>query len=383
MHLMDLKEIVDGLELLDWIIFGLFMSLIIIQMGYYLTVFLKLPKYQPEEKSKSTIPVSVIVCAKNEEDNLKLFLPKLLEQDYPDFEVIVVNDSSTDETEMLLSELSSRYKQLRFTTIPSNEKFLHGKKLAVTIGIKAALHDFVLLTDADCYPSSDQWLQLMASHFTEKKKIVLGYGKYEQRKGFLNRLIRYETVFTAMQYLSFAIKGSPYMGVGRNLAYEKELFFKNKGFAKHYHIASGDDDLFVNETATKENTAVEFSPESHTLSIPETTFRRWIKQKKRHLSAGKHYTSASKIRIAGELLSRMLLYATFITICILSTWYLVAAIIMAILYVVKLVVFKLNMRRLDEKFLLLLLLLFDPILPLILGGIWFSTFFETKYQTWN
>lgn len=380
---MELKEITEGLNLLDWILFGLFITVIIIQMGYYLTIFLKLPRYQHEKKRKSNKPVSVIVCAKNEVDNLKRFLPKLLEQDYPDFEVIVVNDSSTDETEMLLSEFSSRYEQLRFTTIPPNEKFLHGKKLALTIGIKAAKHDFLLLTDADCYPSSDQWLQKMGSHFTGKIQIVLGYGKYERKKGFLNSLIRYETVFTAMQYLSFAIKGSPYMGVGRNLAYKKELFFKNKGFAKHYHIASGDDDLFVNETATKENTAVEFSPESHTLSIPETTFRRWIKQKKRHLSAGKYYTPSSKIRIAGELISRMLLYATFITICILSAWYQVAAIIMAILFAVKLVVFKLNMRRLDEKLLLLLLLLFDPILPLLLGGIWFSTFFETKYQSWN
>ncbi len=380
---MELKEFAAGLKLLDWILFGLFMWAFAIQLGYYLLVFLKLPEYKPEKRRKSKKPVSVIVCAKNEEDNLKRFLPRLLEQDYPDFEVIVVNDSSTDETELLLSELSSRYEQLRFTTIPFNEKFLHGKKLAVTIGIKAAKHDFVLLTDADCYPASDQWLQKMGSHFTGKRQIVLGYGKYERKKGFLNSLIRYETVFTAMQYLSFAIKGSPYMGVGRNLAYEKKLFLKNKGFAKHYHIASGDDDLFVNETATKENTAVEFSPESHTLSIPETTFRRWIKQKKRHLSAGKYYTTSSRIRIAGELISRMFLYATFITICIMSTWYLVAAVAMAILLMVKLVVFKLNMRRLDEKLLLLLLLLFDPILPLLLGGIWFSTFFETKYQAWN
>ncbi len=380
---MELKEFAAGLKLLDWILFGLFMWAFAIQLGYYLLVFLKLPEYKPEKRRKSKKPVSVIVCAKNEEDNLKRFLPRLLEQDYPDFEVIVVNDSSTDETELLLSELSSRYEQLRFTTIPFNEKFLHGKKLAVTIGIKAAKHDFVLLTDADCYPASDQWLQKMGSHFTGKRQIVLGYGKYERKKGFLNSLIRYETVFTAMQYLSFAIKGSPYMGVGRNLAYEKKLFLKNKGFAKHYHIASGDDDLFVNETATKENTAVEFSPESHTLSIPETTFRRWIKQKKRHLSAGKYYTTSSRIRIAGELISRMFLYATFITICIMSTWYLVAAVAMAILLMVKLVVFKLNMRRLDEKLLLLLLLLFDPILPLLLGGIWFSTFFETKYQSWN
>jgi len=380
---MELKEIFTAFKTLDWILTGLFLAAFFIQAGYYLLVFLKLPRYNPEKKRKVKNPVSVIVCAKNEANNLGQFLPRLLEQDYPDYEVIVVNDSSTDHSEELLAELSVKYPHMRFTSIPSNEKFLHGKKLAVTIGIKSAKHDLLLLTDADCYPASDQWLQLMASHFSKEKKIVLGYGRYERRKGLLNLLIRYETVFTAMQYLAYAIKGTPYMGVGRNLAYKKDLFFKNKGFARHYHIASGDDDLFVNETSTKDNTAVEFSPESHTVSIPKLSLKSWINQKKRHLSAGRHYTSSSRRKIAGELISRILLYASFIALCLTSPWYFIALAILGILLIIKLLVFKLNMRRLDEKFLLLLLLLFDPILPLLLGVIWFSTIFETKYQPWN
>lgn len=368
---------------LEWMLSGIFISAFLIQMGYYLLVFLKLPRYRAVNKKQTRKPVSVIICAKNEASNLKRFLPRVLEQDYPDFEVIVVNDTSTDHTEELLGELASKHPHLRYTSIPGNEKFLHGKKLAVTIGIKSAKHKHILLTDADCYPASDQWIQKMSSRFSREKKIILGYGRYEQKKGMLNLLIRYETVFTAMQYLSYAIKGKPYMGVGRNLAYEKELFFKNKGFARHYHIPSGDDDLFVNETSSKKNTTIEFSPESHTISIPKSSLRTWMKQKKRHLSAGKHYSSSSRRRIAGELLSRMLLYASLLVFCIISPWCIVALPILAILLIVKLVVFKLNMRRLDEKFLLLLLLLFDPILPLILGAIWFSTIFETKYQPWN
>lgn len=380
---MELKELISGFKTFDWILTGTFLASFSMQLGYYLGLFLKLPRYKEEQKRKSSRPVSIIICAKNEAVNLEKFLPRVLEQDYPDFELVVVNDCSTDHTEELLAALSVKHPQLRFTNIPANEKFLHGKKLALTIGLKSAKHEHIVLTDADCYPASDQWLSLMASRFSRQKKIILGYGRYEQRKGFLNLLIRYETVFTAMQYLSSAIKGKAYMGVGRNLAYEKDLFFRNKGFASHYHISSGDDDLFVNETSTKENTSIEVSPESHTISIPKSNLKSWIKQKKRHLSAGRHYTPSSRMRIAGELFSRMLVYASFIVLCITSPGYLTALPVLAILLIVKLVVFKLNMRRLDEKFLLLLLLLFDPILPLILGVIWFSTIFETKYQPWN
>ena len=380
---MELQQLFDNSMVFDWIMLGLFFAAFLIQLGYYLLVFLKLPLYKPAKKRKSAKSVSVIICAKNEEENLERFLPRVLEQDYPEFEVVVVNDCSTDGTEQLLSEMSVRYKHLRYTSIPSNEKFLHGKKLAVTIGLKSALYDHVLLTDADCYPASDLWLQKMTSNLTREKKIVLGYGGYERKKGLLNLLIRYETVFTAIQYLSYAICGRPYMGVGRNLAYEKALFFNNKGFASHYHLSSGDDDLFVNEIAVKENTAVEISKESHTLSIPKTSFRNWIKQKKRHLSAGVHYKWGSRIRIAGELISRMVIYTTLVLVSALSIWRWPVVLLFGVFFITKLIIFKMGMRRLDEKYLLLPSLLLDPIMPLLLGIIWISSKFESKYQPWS
>ena len=380
---MELQQLFDNSMVFDWIMLGLFFAAFLIQLGYYLLVFLKLPLYKPAKKRKSAKSVSVIICAKNEEENLERFLPLVLEQDYPEFEVVVVNDCSTDGTEQLLSEMSVRYKHLRYTSIPSNEKFLHGKKLAVTIGLKSALYDHVLLTDADCYPASDLWLQKMTSNLTREKKIVLGYGGYERKKGLLNLLIRYETVFTAIQYLSYAICGRPYMGVGRNLAYEKALFFNNKGFASHYHLSSGDDDLFVNEIAVKENTAVEISKESHTLSIPKTSFRNWIKQKKRHLSAGVHYKWGSRIRIAGELISRMVIYTTLVLVSALSIWRWPVVLLFGVFFITKLIIFKMGMRRLDEKYLLLPSLLLDPIMPLLLGIIWISSKFESKYQPWS
>ena len=262
---MNFFNLIESTSLLIWILLGFFIFSMIIQMVYYLFIFPLISTYKSTGRKGKENPVSVIICAKNEANNLSRFLPLVLDQNYPDFEVIVVNDSSTDNTEALLNELSGKFKNLRFTNIPENEKFKHGKKLALTVGIKAAMHENLLFIDADCYPADREWIRLMSGRFTKQKTIVLGYGRYERRKGLLNILIRYETVFTAIQYFSFSIKGKPYMGVGRNLAYNKSLFFNNKGFASHYHIQTGDDDLFINEVANNKNTAIEFRKESHTV----------------------------------------------------------------------------------------------------------------------
>jgi hypothetical protein len=212
---------------------------------------------------------------------------------------------------------------------------------------------------------------------------VLGYGRYEKRGGLLNALIRYETLFTAIQYLSLAIKGKPYMGVGRNLAYSKDLFFRNKGFASHYHIQTGDDDLFINEVADNKNTVVEFSKESQTISVPETRFRDWFKQKQRHLNSGSLYNRSSKFRIGTELASRILFYSTLVLLCIISEWIWIILGIYGLILIIKGIVIKRSMVSLNEKFLLLPSLVFDPIMPFLLAIIRISGLFVSNNQTWK
>lgn len=380
---MDLTQMISDTGVPDWILMILFVVSLSIQCMFYTGTYLKLVLHKPQKRKGTRKGVTVIICARNEARNLEIFLPRILEQDYPEFEVVVVNDSSSDGTEQVLSELAVTHKNLRYTTIPPNEKSTHGKKLALTLGMKSAKYDHVLLTDADCYPASDRWLKRMVSHLVQEKEIVLGYGGYEKRKGLLNMLIRYETVFTAIQYFSFALKGKPYMGVGRNLSYKKALFFRNRGFAAHYHIASGDDDLFVNEHAGPENTAIEIHPEGHTISIPRSTLGGWIRQKQRHLSAGSHYNTGSRRRIGTEMISRLMMYTSLVVLCFISPWWLPIVMIFGLFQALRMTIFKLGMTRLNEKYLLLPSLLFDPVLPIILGLIWFSNVFVTKYQPWN
>ncbi len=383
MYRMDLETLIASTGVPEWILLPLYLTAFLVQCIYYFGVYLKLPLHRTAKKRKSRRGVSVVICARNEAHHLERFLPRVLEQDYPDYEVVVVNDCSTDRTEEVLSEMSLRYRHLRFTTIPPNEKFRHGKKLALTIGLKSAVHDHVLLTDADCCPAGILWLQKMVSGFSREKEIVLGYGRYEKRKGILNALIRYETLFTAIQYLSFALKGKPYMGVGRNLAYRKALFFRHKGFAAHYHLASGDDDLFVNAHATSTNTSIETDPESHTISVPRETFGGWIRQKQRHLSAGNLYKAGSRFRLAAEMVSRLLFYSTFAVLCFYPLWIWPVITLFGVFQLIRMTILKLGMKRLNERYLLLPSLLFDPLMPLLLGLIWFSNIFVTKYQPWS
>ena len=214
---------------------------------------------------------------------LRKYIHVVLEQVYPDFEVIVVNDCSWDESGIYLEELQNKYKHLKIVTIKEQEKYRHAKKFALTLGIKSAKNDILLFTDADCMPASSTWIRDMHAHFNSGTEIVLGYGSYRKEKGFLNKMIRFDTFFIALQYFSFALTGMPYMGVGRNLSYRKSLFFGTKGFARHYHLLSGDDDLFVNENATDKNTEIEIQPDSFTYSDPKKTFGEWFRQKARHI----------------------------------------------------------------------------------------------------
>jgi biofilm PGA synthesis N-glycosyltransferase PgaC len=267
-------------------------------------------------------PLSVIICARNEADNLREYLPAVLEQEYPDFEVIVVNDRSWDRTQELLETFQARYPRLKIVNVREGGKFIAGKKFAVTMGIKAASHGWLVFTDADCKPQSAHWLSGMQRPADPETEIMLGYSPYLKRPGLLNSLIRFETFFTAVNYLAFAIKGMPYMGVGRNMAYQKALFFKSKGFASHMHIPSGDDDLFVNANATRANTAVQLEPDTFMWSAPKTTWSSYLKQKKRHFGAGKMYKGKHKFILSSQIILQFLFYVlTIIAIYLQETRY--------------------------------------------------------------
>lgn len=307
---MDLKLYFDtDIEL---IAYGALVVLLVLQLYYILFIYSKLSRYKVKsfQENENLPPASVIICASNEESNLKKFLDSILQQDYPNFEVIVVDDHSTDDSKWLLKKFKKQYSNLYVVEIKEHIRLKHSKKFALTLGIKAAKYEHLVLTDADCEPASNLWLREMVGAYNEETEIVLGYSPYFKQKGFLNKLIRFETTHTAMSYLSYALKHNTYMGVGRNLSYLKTLFFKGKGFNTHMHIKSGDDDLFVNQNATSQNVNIAIHKDAHVYSIPKTTWKAYNKQKARHASASVAYKKKHQFMLGLQLITAILFYIT-------------------------------------------------------------------------
>ncbi|HCU20835.1 MAG TPA: hypothetical protein DF818_16450 [Bacteroidales bacterium] len=347
------------------ITFLVFLTTAVVQLFYYLWFYLAVPLFKPPARTATLLPVSVIICARNEAENLDAFLPLILEQKYPEYEVIVVNDCSEDSSYDILGKYLLKYPHLKVSTINKDPKFTHSKKFAQFIGIKAAKYEIMLFTDADCRPESDQWMKSMASDFDDKTTFVLGYGGYFSKKGLLNKFIRYDSMTIAMQYFGMAIRGIPYMGVGRNLAYRRSLFFANKGYGSHNQLVSGDDDLIVNTNATPENTRVELSIAAHTRSVPSAGLEEFIKQKKRHYTTAPYYKFRDKVLLIIEPLTRVLFYSSFILL-LASTflWPYVLA-VFGVRIAVQLIVFFLTCKKLNEPGIIMVSLFFDIFSPLI------------------
>lgn len=341
-------------SLLSWMIVCVSFFFFIIQLVFYFFVYKKPATYE-KKRDQSPIsddklpPFSVVIASKNESENLSKFLPSILEQDYPDFEVIVVNMGSTDETDTLLKALNQKYKNLYHTYVPAGAEEINEKKLALTIGIKAAKNNLLLFTEAYCHPASDKWLYAFAQEFLKGRDVVLGFCKLDiQKKVRMRKFILYDNMIHCLKFLSMAILRKPFMGIGRNLAYKKEIFFENKGFSSILNMDGGEDDLFINSIAKKKNIGVVLSPESMTRTDVVDKFRTWRALKSKYLYTKQFYKGFSSSVFSLETFSKycFLIFATLgVTIGILMENYLilsVCALLILVRFIIQLIVMNKN-----------------------------------------
>lgn len=358
------------MSLLD-LVFYTFLFVVCVQVLYFIVIFGKFAFLKEKKEPYKSIPISVIICAKNEAENLKKFLPSIIHQEYSNFQIVLINDASYDDTLEVMEDFASKYNYIKIVNVVNNEAFWANKKYALTLGIKAAKHEHLLFTDADCKPVSKHWISEMSSCFGNNNSIVLGYGAYfKVKNSFLNKLIRFETLLTALQYFSFAKIGIPYMGVGRNLAYKKDTFFNANGFMNHMHIRSGDDDLFINQIANKNNTEICIVPDSFTESAPKTSFRSWIKQKRRHITTANHYKTKHKTILAFFYISQLFFWLLSIVLLLaLFNWQIVICLIL-IRFIVQFTIFGKASKKLNERD----IIAYIPFLELFLIGTQLSIF---------
>ncbi len=369
--------------------FIFFLICFVIQLYFIVFYFgklsIQLQKTQrPTLHSKQDAPigVSIVIAAKNEAQNLPALLENLAEQDYPLFEILIVDDFSTDQTKEILESYQKKIPFLRYLPLQTLADS-GGKKRALNAGILESRYDLLLLTDADCLPKSKRWIQFFVEKMEDSKvQIVLGVSPYRVAPTLLNWVVQWETLLTALQYLSFALKGKPYMGVGRNLAYRKSLFLSKGGFSKHWHFKSGDDDLFVQGAAEAQNTAILTESDSHTFSDAPTTWWAWFLQKKRHLAAGNYYRTNIRLHLAFFLLSLIGFYVTLSWIYLGTKWGIEAGALYLFRYVIFSLVLHLITRKLAYSLAVLTLPFFELFFVLYYPFTALTAFFS-PHTTWK
>ena len=311
---MQLSFHFNSLSFILLIVFGV---CLIIQLLYHWGLFSKVAFYKRNARPKldeELEPVSVVLCARDAYEHLTELIPALLRQDYPDFEIVVVNDCSDDETEEYLKDLERNETKVKPVQLKQHLNFFNGKKFPLSMGIKSAQHDLIVLTDCNCMPVNEQWLRSVVNRYNSRTEIVIGYSPYVQKKSTLNRLMRFDAMQNGLLYLSAALNRNAYMGIGKNLSYRKELFYRNQGFISHYTTTVGEDDLFINQVATKKNTEVLIDAENAILTTPTNSFKLWMRQKSSRYSTVPKYNGRARLMLSLFYVSQFLFYVSFIAL---------------------------------------------------------------------
>lgn len=280
--------------------------LITIRLIYWLYFFTKLAKYRPVY-SDSDVSVSILVCVKNNVNGIKNLLPKLLKQNYKTYEVIIVDDFSNDGLEDFMTSFHDQKLKYHICQIDKP-----GKKQAMAEGISIATYNWILVTDADCLPASLDWIRWMTASINDKTKLVLGYGPMKDNGSMAGMLSKYETSYIAMQYLSYALKGMAYMGVGRNLLFNRTLFLESKPYNDNSHLASGDDDFLVKSMANGDNTSICLHPNSFCYSNPPDSLNKYFHQKARHISTARYFHPFQKYLLGLFGMLQIIIYLLFL-----------------------------------------------------------------------
>lgn len=366
---------------LSFYVLALFVVMLLIQLCIHWIRFSRLAFYKryPHPKPDEALePVSVVVCARDAYEHLTELIPLLLNQDYPQFELVIVNDCSDDDTEEYLKDLERREPRVKPVQLRQHLNFFNGKKFPLSMGIKSASHDLLVLTDADCRPTSNQWLRSVVNNYDRGTEVVLGYSRYLRKGGLLNLLMRFDAMQNAMLYLSSALAGKPYMGVGQNLSYRQRLFFKNKGFIEHYTTEAGDDDVFISQVATKRNTRVQVDADNTIEVFPTSSVGTWLRERSRRYSTIRMHRWGTRGLLALHYWSQFLFYASFVALFFLPPAFTLAAEIpyavyyfptLAVLflmrYISQLFIYRGASRRLGERGLLTGLILLDFVFALL------------------
>ncbi len=353
----------------------------LVQLVYLILLIKFIFSDKQKDKEPNHPSISLVVTSRNYVDQLQVLLPSLLAQDYPDFEVVVVDDCSTDGTDWLLAEMKISHGNLKTTRIIQETDFPNA--LAISIGVRAATKEWLLYLSPLCVVPDNQWLRNYAQRLEQDKEASIGYMNYYKTKGSYKNWLRFEN------FTSYLLSGAgKAFGVAMpvfeyNIAYRREKFLELRGFAAVLDSPFSENELFVNKIATKNNLVVQNNRTAPIAYEGEADWIDLVEFKKKQLMLRRKLTSGQRFFRSLNLVSRLVLTGTLVLLLVVSPlkfWVLGAWIFLLIFEMSWIAV---ATKKLGEKNFLPALLIYKAFLPLINGFFIFNQLFTGQKRKWK
>lgn len=336
------------------VVFYFFVVFTAIQIIYYLIYSTFLFQQKNKAEISKQIPISVIIFAKNSADQLQKNLAFILAQNYPKFEIVLINNVSTDNTSDILEAYKEKHDNIKIIDVENTEAFWGSKKYAMTLGIKASKYEHLLFTEANSEPRSEFWIAEMSKRISETKTINLGYANYKKEGSLFNVFIRFVNLISAIQCFSFAKSGSPFMGFKANLLYKKTDFFNVKGFINHMKIKNGETDLFIKDAAIKKNTTFTISKNSIVEVDTPKSFKNWFLKLKEKAILKKNYKPKHRFLLHFFTFSKFMFYVLGTSLFFFFSWKILLPIVLCY-YIIQYLVIGFSAKKLNEPYIIFLL----------------------------
>lgn len=362
------------------IVFYFFVACLAIQLIYYI-FFLSILLNNKKEKEYDLKPISVILYVKNSELYLEKNIDYFINQKYPKFEILLVNNASSDNTDIILEKLSEKHKSLRIINVENNESFWGNKKYTYTLAIKAAKYEHLIFSEIDCKPVSENWIHEINKSFSSKKTIILGYKRLLKTSSLFNLIIRFDNLLESIKSFSFTKINSPYSADSRNYAFTKKDFYRVNGFINHIKIKNGKEDLFVKDAKQKYNSAYTLSDESFVESSKSLSFKEWFLNKKNSNLLKRHYSFKNQFLLNAFSFSKVFLYFLTIILLLIHDWKIILIIFSSYIIFQSVITFIIN-RKFKETSIFYLSPILDFLLVLFQISIFISNLIS-KPPNWR
>ena len=357
------QDIFSGLALSELVlltVFGVLFLLRLLHLFLFTGRVLFRKKVDNNEAEKK--PLSLILTIRNEEENLKNNLPKILSLENIDFEMVVVDDFSQDNSYLILGLLKDRYKRLTISALNQETKF--STKLALNIAIKATNNKWILTVPVSLAEVAAEWLDYISQATNNEKNVVIGYSTVARSKGFYNRLTRIENYFSYLKSTGYILNGIPFVYSVENVAFQKEKYFEIGGFGQKVTEHYANLELVINSFIRKKTTAVLFNKESSIRKTEVVKRADYFDLLKKSIRIESHLSSSKRVILFliefGKLL--FLPIAAFVIVLLPELWIILAG-LMGFIFTPYLFIIKITQNRLNERKIFIPSLVYDLLMP--------------------